>query len=111
MGHRRDTWSASINPKVENSSLLQRMKESFSTKPKVGTSSPATSTVFWPEDLLPNLVPHARIMAYGYEAKVVDVFKSVSENSLYAISRDLISDLQLCRTVTEEVNPYSSSVA
>jgi hypothetical protein len=53
--------------------------------------------VFWPRDLLPSVVPQSRIITYGYDARLLEIFQSVSQNSLYAISRELINDIQLLR--------------
>ena len=100
MGHRINTWTYH-SKKVESKQsglfklILSKLAgENTLQKPQ---------NVFWPADLLPGVLPEARIISYGYDANVIETFQSVSQNSLYAISRELINDIQLIRQAEKQV--------
>jgi hypothetical protein len=102
MENSRKTWTANVPPSVNRQSSGSFWKTIFGNKTSIQEETEAQS-VFWPKDLLPYDMPRARIIMYGYEAEIVDLFKSVSQNSLYAISRDILNDLQISREGTVEV--------
>ncbi|KAH7141002.1 hypothetical protein EDB81DRAFT_588597, partial [Dactylonectria macrodidyma] len=50
--------------------------------------------VFWPRDLLPQTVPNARIMTFGYDTKVHHALKSLhSQNTVYDHALELLNCL------------------
>ncbi|KAK4216305.1 hypothetical protein QBC37DRAFT_456012 [Rhypophila decipiens] len=57
------------------------------------------SGVFWPRDLLPNDLPGARVMSWGYDATIVQFFssESASQASLFAHSKSLLEDISAKR--------------
>lgn len=54
--------------------------------------SPSSST-YWPQTLLPETVPDARIFTFGYDANIVGFLSSASQNSIHQHAQNLLSDL------------------
>ncbi|KAK7415644.1 hypothetical protein QQZ08_012284 [Neonectria magnoliae] len=55
---------------------------------------PSRFEVCWPRDLLPHTVPNARIMTFGYDAKVHHVLKALhSQNTIYDHALELLNCL------------------
>jgi len=48
---------------------------------------------FWPLDLLPNDLPNARILTFGYDADVIRVLDAASSNSLRDHGKSLAHEL------------------
>lgn len=68
---------------------------------KINTwTSDTTPSCFWPADLLPAEIPNARILAWGYDANIVDLsylgFVSTNDQEAHAIN--------LCNDLTGERN-------
>ncbi|KAK3172720.1 hypothetical protein OEA41_006044 [Lepraria neglecta] len=60
--------------------------------------------ILWPRDLLPNDVPNARIMTFGYDADVVKLDASqVTNNTMETHAADLCSALATLRASTSTV--------
>jgi protein SERAC1 len=59
--------------------------------------------VFWPKDLLPGDLPHARIMSWGYDADVASLTVKASQNSLSGFAGNLLSDISGERVTEDEV--------
>lgn len=53
--------------------------------------------VFWPGDLLPQDLPTARIMTFGYDADVVSIVKTAGSNTLRDHGKSLANDLAFRR--------------
>ncbi len=54
------------------------------------TSSPPSSTVFWPEEYLALDIPQAQVWTYGYNADVIGgLFQANNKNSISQHGRDL----------------------
>lgn len=51
------------------------------------------SEPLWIRDFLPELVPNARIITYGYDADVVSFFNKTNQNSVSDHASSLIDDL------------------
>lgn len=64
------------------------------------------SHVYWPIDLLPDDIPTARILAFGYDADVTKILGPVSQNTLRDHAETLVIDLAAARA---EPNTVSSS--
>jgi hypothetical protein len=100
MGHWRNTWT------YRNKGVESKRRSLFkSLQLKLGGDNrpQRLQNIFWPADLLPSVIPESRIITYGYDAKLIEIFQSVSQNSLYAISRELINDIHLIRQREEQV--------
>jgi len=58
--------------------------------------------VFWPQELLPSVVPDTRIFVFGYDANVDGFLSSASQNTIHQHAQSLLSDLaDLCDTFKE----------
>ena len=56
------------------------------------------SEVFWPRDLLPQVLPQARILTWGYNVQLKHMLTSTSKESIFQHAGVLLSDLALLRT-------------
>ncbi|PLB54716.1 hypothetical protein P170DRAFT_505433 [Aspergillus steynii IBT 23096] len=104
-GHPRRTWeyragarSADRNSRL---SVLKFWSKSPPSSHSASASAPAVSKsrgatgVFWPADLLPFVVPNARIFTYGYDADVIGgIFNRASPNSILRHGNDLMVRLE-----------------
>src|SRR5438552_5885820 len=61
------------------------------------------SKICWPEHLLPESLPKARIMTFGYDADVSNLLGSVSQNRVGNHAGNLVSALANKRDMTETV--------
>ncbi|KAE8447349.1 hypothetical protein EG329_010907 [Mollisiaceae sp. DMI_Dod_QoI] len=55
------------------------------------------SPIFWPEDLLPRKVQHARVLTFGYDSSVVNWRSIVSQNRLGNHARNLLHSISHLR--------------
>lgn len=62
-------------------------------------TEPDEKEVFWLKDLLPEEVPKARILAYGYDADPTKMFESASTNMIHHHAATLVSELHFYRRV------------
>ena len=60
----------------------------------VGTAVPEERNVFWPRDLLPEIVKNARIMTYGYDSKPFRFGKTVNQNTISEHARNMLHGIQ-----------------
>lgn len=61
---------------------------------------PGEEEVLWLRDLLPDEVPNARILAYGYDSDPGKVFDSISTNMVHHHATTLVSELHFYRRVS-----------
>lgn len=52
-----------------------------------------TEAVFWPQTLLPSVIPNARIFTWGYDADVDGWLSSASQNNIHQHASNLLVDL------------------
>jgi hypothetical protein len=72
-----------------------QFKELFKNKNKSATTAqPATQDVFWPRDLLPNVVKNARIMTYGYESTPLAFGRAANKNSIFEHAQNMLNAAQ-----------------
>lgn len=55
------------------------------------------SSILWPKDLLPQDLPNARIITWGYNANVAPISGLSSQNSLHGHARNLLLHLERLR--------------
>lgn len=61
----------------------------------VPKNSATEQAVYWPYDLLPPIVPNARILTYGYNADVAGgIFSAQNKNSILQHGNDLMVKLE-----------------
>lgn len=66
----------------------------------------AKSGTYWPVDLLPQNVPNARIMAFGYDAGVTNFVGPVGQNNIRDHASTLLGDLARVRGETNSVRSF-----
>ncbi|MCJ1270442.1 Serine active site containing protein 1 [Lobaria immixta] len=59
-----------------------------------------TFNTFWPRDLLPEILPQARILSWGYDSKVIHFWAAPSQNMINEHSSNLFADLASLRDST-----------
>lgn len=62
------------------------------------------ASTFWPQDLLPNDLPHVRVIAWGYNANVLHISMPSSQNSIFGHVHSLLQDIERLRQTQEEQN-------
>ncbi|MCJ1246486.1 hypothetical protein MMC30_003694 [Trapelia coarctata] len=62
------------------------------------------SKVYWPVDLLSQDIPHARVLAFGYDADVVKLRGSASQNRIANHASNLVGDIARSRGNLESEN-------
>lgn len=50
--------------------------------------------VFWPRNLLPEKIPNARILTYGYNLDVVSFLSQVNRSNIFHHASDMLSALE-----------------
>lgn len=53
--------------------------------------------IYWPVDILPQDIPNARILSFGYDADVTKFLGPVGQNTLEDHASDLVNDLARVR--------------
>ncbi|QMW26348.1 hypothetical protein G4B84_001593, partial [Aspergillus flavus NRRL3357] len=61
--------------------------------------------IYWPKDLLSVDLPHARILAFGYEVKVWHPWNQVSQEWITGYATDLLGSLSDYRTLGSRTRP------
>jgi hypothetical protein len=61
--------------------------------------------VFWPESMLPTVLPEARILTWGYDADVDAFNTSVGHNNVEQHSTDLLTDIANLLDKLGDVSP------
>ncbi|KAK8074555.1 hypothetical protein PG997_009218 [Apiospora hydei] len=94
-GHPVRTWSAN-GPEETTTGGLRKVrnwvKDGLSSKDHHATKK-QPSAVFWPQDLLPEEVPQARIMTWGYDSMVVKPFSPTNKVTLFGHAKNLMFTL------------------
>ena len=104
-GHPRHTWEYELSPqkdqgqRVKSSSRLfswrSHKRSASSTRAENESVQLDAEVTYWPQDLLPQNIPNARILTYGYDADVIGgFFKGASKNNITQHGRDLMLKLE-----------------
>jgi hypothetical protein len=119
-GHPRKTWEASTAAIKERKERKEKVKQEGGKENKGKISAMIgklkylklpmleersltgdyheaieSSITFWPADLLPSVIPNARIWTYGYDADVVrGLFSGQNKNSVLQHGNDLMVKLE-----------------
>ena len=95
-GHPRKTWTATA----------ARVKKTAEKRAEDGQPGKSTENsahedeVFWPKNLLPDIIPDAKILTFGYDANVGGFF--ASQNTIHQHAANLLSDLADLRDTPAE---------
>jgi hypothetical protein len=60
--------------------------------------------VFWPQDLLPSVLPRAKIYTWGYDVDINHIFKSTGQASVFQHAGTLLTDI-----ADERISPAEKS--
>lgn len=62
--------------------------------------------VYWPQDLLPKVMPRARILTWGYDVQIEHIFSQVSKATVFQHAETLLLDIStLRRTEADQARP------
>lgn len=76
------------------------------------TARPSSSeTVFWPKDLLPRVVPDARIYVWGYDVDINHLFSSAGQATVFQHATTLLLDLSNERTSSKAVSARNGTLS
>ena len=71
-----------------------------------GNQKELLQEVFWPKDLLAKAIPQARIVTWGYDVQVEQMFSSASKATIFHHAQALLSDLSMIRpTISDKQKP------
>jgi hypothetical protein len=70
----------------------------------------ADNGTLWPEQLLAKDVPNARIITFGYDSSIVNVFGQVSQNGMKDNANNLCAQLAAIRSDTNTVRSSAQAV-
>ncbi|KAH9899102.1 hypothetical protein F4778DRAFT_185995 [Xylariomycetidae sp. FL2044] len=85
-GHPERTWTHKRAPNGDEPPTKMRRLKHF---------SPNGRSLYWPRDILPEALPHARIMTFGYDTNIRHVLgSSPTDNNVYSIAWDLLVALE-----------------
>ncbi|KAI0450701.1 hypothetical protein F5B21DRAFT_489716 [Xylaria acuta] len=105
-GHPERTWRSKkrdINTELSTEKCPKRKRFPFSHQrgDGLGTSSDASARpefMYWPRDLLPDIVPDARVLTFGYDTNIRHSLNGpISQNRLGDHATDFLSALETCR--------------
>ena len=101
-GHPRKTWTAAAAPRGKTGGeRAQDHPAGESTE-----HSAHEDGTFWPKTLLPDIIPDAKILTFGYDADVGGFLSSTSQNTIHQHAENLLSDLaDLRKTPAEQSIP------
>jgi hypothetical protein len=57
------------------------------------TWTDTAANVFWPRDLLPEIMGTARVISWGYDANVANFLSAASQASVFGHAQTLLADL------------------
>ncbi|KAK0748783.1 hypothetical protein B0T21DRAFT_303588, partial [Apiosordaria backusii] len=68
----------------------------FSRPHEQEKSSPSTTAVYWPQDLLPKTLPHARVLTYGYDTNIRHrhVGPVLNKSTIYDMAKGFLFELE-----------------
>ena len=122
-GHPRKTWTAkkkrSKSPRPSSTKAraqhlaVKRPQNSGSQSPKPSSDENEESeglnveeddTVYWPQALLPMVIPDVKIFSYGYDADIDGFLSGAGQNTINQHAQSLLSDLSDLRSSHAEVS-------
>ena len=110
-GHPKKTWS-SKKARPSSSNVSQGLNERLKDTEQLDNTN-LTGSTFWPQHLLPSVIPDIKIFTWGYDANVDGFLSSASQNTIHQHAQNLLSDLADLSNTAVEVSsaPYRASRA
>ncbi|KAI0381474.1 hypothetical protein F5Y04DRAFT_82486 [Hypomontagnella monticulosa] len=98
-GHPENTWTHygdnTSQLALDENSENTNQKQSTSPLRKTRQQATTRSSVYWPRDLLPQTLPGARVITYGYDTRIRHAFGSPSATgTVYEIANNLLVALE-----------------
>ena len=127
-GHPRNTWAAKQKPskfprpssgkaRAHQHLSVERPQNSGSQSPKPSSDENEASqscnieeeddAVYWPQSLLPTVIPDVKIFTYGYDADIDGFLSGAGQNTINQHAQSLLSDLSDLRSSHAEVSLIS----
>ena len=106
-------WIANVSRIVFVHGLFGHPQNTWSSKPRRRSHSPSgvkegnnggtgsDEPVFWPQTLLPEVLPDAQIFTWGYDADIGGFFSSAGQSTIHEHAGSLLSDLSDLRNKPE----------
>jgi hypothetical protein len=92
--HEAKQKSVSERNGVGSSSLRKlfgaKLKSHKDAEQKFNTRKDTSGSVYWPQGLLPDGCPNARIMTWGYDTVVSKGYTAADNSSIFAHAKDLL---------------------
>ncbi|KAK1827847.1 hypothetical protein QBC39DRAFT_360663 [Podospora conica] len=98
-GDPEKTWSKKSSPSRNADEIREppAKKQRLNIR-KILTKETTASDVYWPRDLLPSTVPHARVLTYGYDTHIRHrAGSNINKDTLYDIAGNLLVALEVGR--------------
>ncbi|KAG8527833.1 uncharacterized protein KY384_006749 [Bacidia gigantensis] len=106
-GHAKKSWSLNVPNRVsgeepvDSNALCNSSDESGAEKPprkkRWTKGKDLFHEVFWPRDLLPKVFPNARVLTWGYDVQIEQLFSATSQASIFHHAETLLADLVMLR--------------
>ncbi|KAH7013508.1 hypothetical protein EDB80DRAFT_374121 [Ilyonectria destructans] len=96
-GHPERTWTYKNSKQVEQTEAIEPKNRSRHVLSRVyrGRTSTENAGTFWPQYLLPEIIPGARVLTYGYDSKIQHwTGPPVSTHTVYDIAWDFLVALE-----------------
>ena len=95
-GHPQDTWTSTAPYNTNVNGVGEDASNRPTKKRRIGFPnlfSKSQAKVFWPKDLLPNELPEARVISWGYDVQIDKLFAPVSKSSISHHAETLLHDI------------------
>lgn len=114
-GHPWSTWAAKGRrkaPKPPSSTTIvqlvgEQARPRSTASLEISTPIKSEDVIFWPKDLLRQVIPNARIYSFGYDANVEKFMASAGLNSVHEHGHSLLNELS---NLLDEQKPVSSDI-
>ncbi|MCJ1437849.1 hypothetical protein MMC27_007236 [Xylographa pallens] len=99
-GHPEQTWTyyeqqASSDDPIVNSGLRSKVKRLLYSSSLGVPNTTKSKSVFWPQELLQNTLPDARILTYGYDSRIGHrLTQPVNQNTILDLGQNLLAGLE-----------------
>ncbi|KAL9092274.1 MAG: hypothetical protein Q9165_004448 [Trypethelium subeluteriae] len=105
-GHPKKSWSLNVPIDGSNAVPHESSDESDTERPpqkkRRTKGRELFRNVFWPQHLLPEVFPQARIVTWGYDVQIEQLLNPASRASLFHHAENLLSDLMMLRKTEVE---------
>jgi hypothetical protein len=92
-GHPEKTWTGHQSRSRSPPQPPSEQSSQVMTGGSIKNAEQHSDDVFWPADLLPDVVPNTRIWTWGYDADIDSLWSSASQNTVSQHATNLLSDV------------------